>query len=153
MKKIISVALIAVMLFACLAFVGCAPKANVENYTRSYAYYEEGREGDVIDAVVCDLTFLNDKEYLYTETTVIAHVGVGRQVTNWTYSFKGTYTVGATDEEETTKAITLSAPVSGWKVMNGAMTTAEEDPEIMAYNFPKALVLNYSNFVFDVAAE
>ena len=105
MKKIVSLALVAVMLFCCLAFIGCAPKANVETYTRSYAFYEEGREGDVIDGVVCDLTFVNDKEYLYTETTVIAHIGAGKQVTNWTYSFKGTYTVGATDEEETTKVI------------------------------------------------
>ena len=151
MKKIVSLALVAVMLFCCLAFIGCAPKANVETYTRSYAFYEEGREGDVIDGVVCDLTFVNDKEYLYTETTVIAHIGAGKQVTNWTYSFKGTYTVGATDEEETTKVITLSAPASGWKVMNGAITTAEEDPEILAYNYPKNLVINYSNYVFNVA--
>ena len=153
MKKIVSFALIAVMLLACLSFVGCAPKANVETYTRSYAYYEPGREGDVIDGVVCDLTLVNDKEYLYTETTVIAHIGAGKQVTNWTYTFKGTYTVAGTDTEETTKALTLSKPTTGWKVMNGAITTAEEDPEILAYSYPTDVILNYTSYTFDTAAE
>ena len=154
MKKILSLALIAMMILSCAALAGCGgSKYEAQTYTRSYAYYEEGREGDVIDAVVCDLTFLSETEYLYTETTVIAHVGVGRQVTNWTYTFRGTYKAGAVDEDEMTKEITLSAPTTGSMVMNGALTTAEEDPEILAYSFPLNVTINYGANTFVDPAE
>ena len=151
MKKYVSLGLILVMILSCTALAGCgsAPaKYDTQTYTRSYAYYEEGREGDVIDAVVCDLTFVSETEYLYTETTVIAHVGAGKQVTNWTYTFRGTYTAGAVDEDEMTKEITLAAPTSGSMVMNGALTTSAEDPEILAYSFPLSITTNYGNNTF-----
>ena len=151
MKKFVSLALICMMILSCVALAGCgsAPaKYDVQTYTRSYAYYEDGREGDVIDAVVCDLTFVSKTEYLYTETTVIAHVGAGKQVTNWTYTFRGTYTAGAVDEDEMTKEITLAAPTSGSMVMNGALTTSAEDPEILAYSFPLSITTNYGNNTF-----
>lgn len=151
MKKFVSFALIAVMALSCLALAGCgasAPKFDAQTYTRSYAYYEDGREGDVIDAVVCDLTFLSETEYLYTETTVIAHVGAGKQVTYWTYNFRGTYTAGAVDEDEMTREITLTAPTTGSMVMNGALTTSAEDPEILAYSFPLKITTNYGTNTF-----
>lgn len=153
MKKYASLALILVAALLCAALAGCSgSKYQAQTYTRSYAYYEDGREGDVIDAVVCDLTFLSETEYLYTETTVIAHVGAGRQVTNWTYTLRGTYKTGAVDEDEMTKEITLSAPTSGSMVMNGALTTAEEDPEILSYSFPLDLVIDYGANTFVDAA-
>lgn len=151
MKKHVSLGLILVMILSCVALAGCgsAPaKYDTQTYTRSYAYYEDGREGDVIDAVVCDLTFVSETEYLYTETTVIAHVGAGKQVTNWTYTLRGTYTTGAVDEDEMTKEITLSAPTSGSMVMNGALTTSAEDPEILDYSFPLNITINYGNNTF-----
>ena len=151
MKKYVSLGLILVMILSCAALAGCgsAPaKYDTQTYTRSYAYYEDGREGDVIDAVVCDLTFVSETEYLYTETTVIAHVGAGKQVTNWTYTLRGTYTTGAVDEDEMTKEITLSAPTSGSMVMNGALTTSAEDPEILDYSFPLSITINYGNNTF-----
>lgn len=152
MKKFKMFALIAAMVFCFVSLAGCqAEKYDVETYTRSYAYYEDGRQGDVIDGVVCDLTFISDTEYLYAETTVIAHIDAGRQVTNWTYYMKGTYTVGTVDNDEMTKEITLSAPTSGTMVMNGAVTTSEEDAEILSYNFPKNIVINYSSNVFEAA--
>lgn len=154
MKKFKMFALIAAMVFCVVSLAGCqaqAEKYDVETYTRSYAYYEDGRQGDVINGVVCDLTFISDKEYLYTETTVIAHIDAGRQVTNWTYSMKGTYTVGTVDNDEMTKEITLSAPTSGTMVMNGAVTTSEEDSDILSYNFPKNIVINYSSNIFEAA--
>ena len=147
MKKYKIFALIAAMAFCFVALAGCQAKTpDVQTYTRSYAYYEDGRQGDVIDGVVCDLTFVSDKEYLYTETTVIAHIDAGIQVTNWTYTLRGTYTVGTVDEDEMTKEITLS-------VMNGALTTAEEDPEILSYQFPLNVVINYSANTFVDPAE
>ena len=149
MKKILSLALIAMMILSCAALAGCGgSKYEAQTYTRSYAYYEDGREGDVIDAVVCDLTFISETEYLYTETTVIAHVGAGRQVTNWTYSLRGTYKTGAVDEDEMTKEVTLSAPTTGSMVMNGAITTSAEDAEILSYNFPLNVTINYGTNVF-----
>jgi len=156
MKKYISLALITMMILSCAAITGCASSApaaakfDTQTYTRSYAYYEDGREGDVIDAVVCDLTFISETEYLYTETTVIAHVGAGRQVTNWTYSLRGTYKTGAVDEDEMTKEVTLTAPTTGSMVMNGAITTSAEDAEILSYNFPLNVTINYGTNVFTV---
>ncbi len=151
MKRHIALMMAAVLTIACFV-TGCgsskSSKADIQTYTNSYAYYEDGREGDVIDGVVRDLTFVSDTEYVLTETTVIAHVGMGRQVTNWTYSLKGTYTLGAVDEDEMTKEVTLSAPTSGYKVMNGAITTAEEDAEILNYEFPKNIVINYGAYTF-----
>lgn len=151
MKKIISIALVAVMALSCLALAGCQAKFDTQTYTRNYAYYEDGRQGDVIDAVVCDLTLVSDKEYMYTETTVIAHVGAGRAVTSWTYTLKGTYTFGAEDTDEMTKEITLSDPTDGMMVMNGAVTTAAEDAEILAYSFPKTATINYGSNMLIVA--
>ena len=142
MKKHVSLGLILVMILSCVALAGCgsAPaKYDTQTYTRSYAYYEDGREGDVIES---------ETEYLYTETTVIAHVGAGKQVTNWTYTLRGTYTTGAVDEDEMTKEITLSAPTSGSMVMNGALTTSAEDPEILDYSFPLSITINYGNNTF-----
>ena len=152
MKKFVSVILVVVMICA-LCLTGCSGKKfELQTYINNWAYYEDGREGDVIDAVVANLTFTSDKEYTYTETTVIAHVGAGRAVTSWTYSFKGTYTVGAEDKDEMTKEITLSAPTTGSMVMNGAMTTAQEDPEILQYSYPTSVVVNYGSNTF-VGAE
>lgn len=148
MKKYVSVILVVVMICA-LALTGCSSsKFEQETYIDNRAYYEDGREGDVIDAVVANLTFTSDKEYTYTETTVICHIGAGRAVTNWTYTFKGTYTVGSEDKDEMTKNVTLSAPTTGSMVMNGAMTTSKEDADILQYSFPRNVVVNYSGYTF-----
>ena len=47
-----------------------------------------------------------------------------------------------------TKEITLAAPTSGSMVMNGALTTSAEDPEILAYSFPLSITTNYGNNTF-----
>ena len=47
-----------------------------------------------------------------------------------------------------TKEVTLTAPTTGSMVMNGAITTSAEDAEILSYNFPLNVTINYGTNVF-----
>lgn len=130
MKKIIT--LVAVVALACTAFfsVAGAKGAGPLVVTNQSAYIEEGYEGDVWNGVCENVILSEDGTYVRTENTEIIHVS-GNVVTYWTYTAWGTYEV--TEDDGETKVVVLSAPTDVEHVMNGALTTVDDDDSLLEY--------------------
>lgn len=122
--------LLAIVAVATVMFAGCG-SVESETYTSQRAYYENGRKGDVINAVSTTLILNSDGSYVLVENTAITHIDSTNIVTTWTYTINGTWEETSVDESE--KTITLAKATNVTYVMNGTVTTPELDETVMDY--------------------
>lgn len=123
MKK--TLALILVLVMALSAFSASAFADTT--YVGNTVYAEAGYENDVYNGVAKVLTLKDDGTFFLVDNTSIIHNSYV-VVTNWFYFVTGTYEVVEDDEGTLTVALTGTEVVY---VMNGSVTTSEEDPELL----------------------
>ena len=100
-----------------------AVKAGTNEFSVSYVS-EKGRGG----AALAELFVrYEDGTFELVDNTSIIHNSY-KVVTNWAYIVTGTYTVDA--EEDGVKEVTLTATAVTY-IMNGSVTTSEEDAELL----------------------
>ena len=120
MKKIAALLLTIALLLSCVS--GLA-----ETYFGNTVYCEAGYENDVYNGVAKVLHLYEDGTFELVDNTSIIHNSYV-VVTNWAYIVTGTYTVDA--EEDGVKEVTLTATAVTY-IMNGSVTTSEEDAELL----------------------
>lgn len=98
-----------------------------DTFVGNTVYCEAGYENDVYNGVANVLTLNEDGTFVLVDNTSIIHNSY-KVVTNWFTTVTGTYEV--TEEEEGVKVVVLHAE-SAIYVMNGSVTTSEEDAEIL----------------------
>ena len=96
-------------------------------YVGNTVYCEAGYENDVYNAVAKVLTLKDDGTFLLVDNTSIVHNSY-KVVTNWFYFVKGTYEI-TSDEDGTLEVVLHGEDVT--YVMNGSVTTLEEDPDLL----------------------
>ena len=128
MKKTIAIVLTLVML---LAFVACGAKATpAEVYTAESDWVEAGYEGDCIITNRLVLVLNGDGTYALEDGFFVNQVS-GAIVYYTKTMYKGTYTAGQADADGV-KTVTLAAPTGGYQNMNGVVSTAADDAEILS---------------------
>ena len=120
MKKIAALLLTLALLLSCVS--GLA-----ETYFGNTVYCEAGYENDVYNAVAKVLTLKDDGTFLLVDNTSIVHNSY-KVVTNWFYFVKGTYEI-TSDEDGTLEVVLHGEDVT--YVMNGSVTTLEEDSDLL----------------------
>ena len=123
MKKALSL-LIALVLV--LSAIGTTAFAD-NTYVGNTVYCEAGYENDVYNGVAKVLTLKDDGTFLLVDNTSIIHNSYV-VVTNWFYFVTGTYEV-VSDDEGTLEVVLTGTAVT--YVMNGSVTTSDEDPELL----------------------
>ena len=118
---------IAALVLALILSLSIVSALAETTYVGNTVYCEAGYENDVYNAVAKVLTLKDDGTFLLVDNTSIIHNSY-KVVTNWAYIVTGTYTVDS--DEDGTKEITLTA-TSVIYVMNGSVTTSEEDAELL----------------------
>lgn len=133
-RTVVLMAMVAVLAFAAVLFSGCGSAEKPKTYTAQSCYIEEAYRGDCWNGVSNTLILNGDGTYVLIEnTSIIQQSGV--VVTYWTYTFEGTYSVTASDEE--TETVKLEAATAGTKVMNGTASTSADDETILEYELAK----------------
>lgn len=121
MKKFAAL-LLAVVLTLSMSFALAETKA----YFGNFVYCEAGYENDVYNGVA-NVLFLNDDgTFILMDNTSIIHNSY-KVVTSWAYEVRGTYEV--VEQEDTWRLLSLKAESIVY-IMNGAVTTSEEDPDL-----------------------
>ena len=120
MKKIVA------LLLTVALFLSCA-SGLAETYFGNTVYCEAGYENDVYNAVAKVLTLKDDGTFFLVDNTSIVHNSY-KVVTNWFYFVKGTYEI-TSDEDGTLEVVLHGEDVT--YVMNGSVTTLEEDPDLL----------------------
>ena len=120
MKKIVALLLALVLTLSCAATLA-------ETYFGNTVYAEAGYENDCYNGVAKVLHLYEDGTFELIDNTSIIQVSY-IVVTNWAYIVTGTYTVDS--DEDGTKEITLHGTAVTY-VMNGSVTTSEEDAELL----------------------
>ena len=120
MKKIAALLLTIALLLSCVS--GLA-----ETYFGNTVYCEAGYENDVYNGVAKVLHLYEDGTFELVDNTSIIHNSYV-VVTNWAYIVTGTYTVDS--DEDGTKELTLNGTAVTY-IMNGSVTTSEEDAELL----------------------
>ncbi|MBQ4436622.1 MAG: hypothetical protein IJJ80_00870 [Clostridia bacterium] len=120
MKKIAALVLALVLALSCVS-------ALAETYFGNSVYCEAGYENDVYNGVAKVLHLYEDGTFELVDNTSIIHNSYV-VVTNWAYIVTGTYVVDS--DEEGTKEVTLTGTRVTY-IMNGSVTTSEEDAELL----------------------
>lgn len=120
MKKIAALLIALVLSLSCVS-------AMAETFFGNTVYCEAGYENDVYNGVALVLTLNDDGTFLLVDNTSIIHNSY-KVVTNWAYFVTGTYEV--TDDEDGVKEIVIH-PTAVTYIMNGSVTTSEEDAELL----------------------
>ena len=123
MKKFAALLLTLVVI---LSAVGVSAYADT-TYVGNTVYAEAGYEGDCYNGVAKVLTLKDDGTFLLVDNTSIIQASYV-VVTNWFYFVSGTYEV-VSDDEGTLEVVLTGTEVT--YVMNGSVTTSEEDPELL----------------------
>ncbi len=120
MKKIAALVLALVLALSCVS-------ALAETYFGNTVYCEAGYENDVYNGVAKVLHLYEDGTFELVDNTSIIHNSYV-VVTNWAYIVTGTYVVDS--DEDGTKEVTLTGTHVTY-IMNGSVTTSEEDAELL----------------------
>lgn len=123
MKKLVSLLLVLVLALSSLGATAFADTTYVGNTV----YAEAGYEGDCYNGVAKVLTLKDDGTFLLVDNTSIIQASY-IVVTNWFYFVTGTYEV-VSDDEGTLEVVLTGTEVT--YVMNGSVTTSDEDPELL----------------------
>ena len=123
MKKLVSLLLVLVLALSSLGATAFADTTYVGNTV----YAEAGYEGDCYNGVAKVLTLKDDGTFLLVDNTSIIQASY-IVVTNWFYFVTGTYEV-VSDDEGTLEVVLNGTEVT--YVMNGSVTTSDEDPELL----------------------
>ena len=115
------------LLVLIMAMVLTVSPVMAQTYVGNSVYCEAGYENDVYNGVAQVLTLNEDGTFELIDNTSIIHNSYA-VVTNWFYIVTGDYEV--TSEEEGTKEVTLHGTKVVY-VMNGSVTTSEEDEELL----------------------
>ena len=115
MKKTAAILIALVMI---LSAFGASASADT-TYVGNSVYCEAGYENDVYNGVAKVLTLKDDTSIIHNSYAV---------VTNWFYFVTGTYEI-TSDDEETLEVVLTGTEVT--YVMNGSVTTSEEDEELL----------------------
>lgn len=117
----------AAVLLALTLVLSLSGAAFADTFVANSVYSEAGYEGDCYNGVANVLTLNEDGTFVYVDNTSIIQASYV-VVTNWFTVVTGTYEVVSEEEGVLTVAITA---VSATYIMNGSVTTSEEDAEIM----------------------
>ena len=120
MKKIAALVLVLVLSLSCVSVLA-------ETYFGNSVYCEAGYENDVYNGVAKVLHLYEDGTFELVDNTSIIHNSYV-VVTNWAYIVTGTYVVDS--DEEGTKEVSLTGTRVTY-IMNGSVTTSEEDAELL----------------------
>ena len=123
MKKIASLLIILALVLSAFGVSALAETTYVGNSV----YAEAGYENDVYNGVAKVLTLKDDGTFLLVDNTSIIHNSYV-VVTNWFYFVTGTYEI--VDDDEGTLEVVLHGTEVTY-VMNGSVTTSEEDEELL----------------------
>ena len=123
MKKFASLLIILALV---LSAFGASAFADT-TYVGNTVYAEAGYEDDCYNGVAKVLTLKDDGTFFLVDNTSIIQVSY-IVVTNWFYYVSGTYEV-VSDDEGTLEVVLTGTEVT--YVMNGSVTTSEEDPELL----------------------
>ena len=123
MKKFASLLIILALVLSAFGVSALAETTYVGNSV----YAEAGYENDVYNGVAKVLTLKDDGTFLLVDNTSIIHNSYV-VVTNWFYFVTGTYEI--VDDDEGTLEVVLHGTEVTY-VMNGSVTTSEEDEELL----------------------
>ena len=129
MKKAIALLLTLVMVLA-LAACGSPKASPAEVYTAESDWVEAGYEGDCIITNRLVLVLNADGSYSLEDGFFVNQVS-GAIVYYVKTMYTGTYTAGEANADGD-KTVTLAAPTGGYQNMNGVVSTAAEDAEILS---------------------
>ena len=118
---------IAALVLALILSLSIVSALAETTYVGNTVYCEAGYENDVYNAVAKVLTLKDDGTFLLVDNTSIVHNSY-KVVTNWFYFVKGTYEI-TSDEDGTLEVVLHGEDVV--YVMNGSVTTLEEDPDLL----------------------
>ena len=123
MKKVLALLIAMILVMSALGTSAFADNTYVGNSV----YCEAGYENDCYNGVAKVLTLKDDGTFQLVDNTSIIQASYV-VVTNWFYIVNGTYEIVSDDEG------TLEVALTGTEVtyvMNGSVTTSEEDPELL----------------------
>ncbi len=118
---------IAALVLALILSLSIVSALAETTYVGNTVYCEAGYENDVYNAVAKVLTLKDDGTFFLVDNTSIVHNSY-KVVTNWFYFVKGTYEI-TSDEDGTLEVVLHGEDVT--YVMNGSVTTLEEDPDLL----------------------
>ena len=118
---------IAALVLALILSLSIVSALAETTYVGTTVYCEAGYENDVYNAVAKVLTLKDDGTFFLVDNTSIVHNSY-KVVTNWFYFVKGTYEI-TSDEDGTLEVVLHGEDVT--YVMNGSVTTLEEDPDLL----------------------
>ena len=118
---------IAALVLALILSLSIVSALAETTYVGNTVYCEAGYENDVYNAVAKVLTLKDDGTFFLVDNTSIVHNSY-KVVTNWFYFVKGTYEI-TSDEDGTLEVVLHGEDVV--YVMNGSVTTLEEDPDLL----------------------
>ena len=118
---------IAALVLALILSLSIVSALAETTYVGNTVYCEAGYENDVYNAVAKVLTLKDDGTFFLVDNTSIVHNSY-KVVTNWFYFVKGTYEI-TSDEDGTLEVVLHGEDVA--YVMNGSVTTLEEDPDLL----------------------
>ena len=118
---------IAALVLALILSLSIVAALAETTYVGNTVYCEAGYENDVYNAVAKVLTLKDDGTFFLVDNTSIVHNSY-KVVTNWFYFVKGTYEI-TSDEDGTLEVVLHGEDVT--YVMNGSVTTLEEDPDLL----------------------
>ena len=118
---------IAALVLALILSLSIVSALAETTYVGNTVYCEAGYENDVYNAVAKVLTLKDDGTFFLVDNTSIVHNSY-KVVTNWFYFVKGTYEI-TSDEDGTLEVVLHGEDVT--YVMNGSVTTSEEDAELL----------------------
>lgn len=117
----------AVLVLALIMSLSIVSALAETTYVGNTVYCEAGYENDVYNAVAKVLTLKDDGTFFLVDNTSIVHNSY-KVVTNWFYFVKGTYEI-TSDEDGTLEVVLHGQDVT--YVMNGSVTTLEEDADLL----------------------
>ena len=118
---------IAALVLALILSLSIVSALAETTYVGNDVYCEAGYENDVYNAVAKVLTLKDDGTFFLVDNTSIVHNSY-KVVTNWFYFVTGTYEI-TSDEDGTLEVVLHGEDVT--YVMNGSVTTLEEDPDLL----------------------
>ena len=118
---------IAALVLALILSLSIVSALAETTYVGNTVYCEAGYENDVYNAVAKVLTLKDDGTFFLVDNTSIVHHSY-KVVTNWFYFVKGTYEI-TSDEDGTLEVVLHGQDVT--YVMNGSVTTLEEDADLL----------------------
>ena len=123
MKKVLALLIAMILVMSALGTSAFADNTYVGNSV----YCEAGYENDCYNGVAKVLTLKDDGTFQLVDNTSIIQASYV-VVTNWFYIVNGTYEI-VSDDEGTLEVALIGTEVT--YVMNGSVTTSEEDPELL----------------------